>query len=203
MPAGMKNGMPPNTFNNNIFAYARLSMFKEGRPWVNGCEGASTRAILTHNIFYFDQGSSADFHALHGCAYTCGLPYNQFQKFDGNLYWRTDGGFANDAKAFHEQKIEPRNPGGCVAPQHPEVVWNFLSFRQWQEKGEDVSSTVTVDPGFGHSGQPSDFLLSKNPMPGFDFTKTNDTIHSAGRSHPVIMAPVVPATFPTYTFSSF
>ena len=203
MPAGMKNGMPPHTFNNNIFAYARLSMFKEGRPWVSGCQGATTRAILTHNIFYFDHDSSSDFHALHGCAYTCGLPNNQFQKFDGNLYWRTDGGLASDPKAFHEQKIEPRNPAGCVAPQHPEVVWNFLSFRQWQEKGEDVSSTVSVDPGFGHSGQPTDFLLTKNPMPGFDFTKTNDTIHNAGRSHPVITAPVVPATFPTYTFSTF
>ena len=59
------------------------------------------------------------------------------------------------------------------------------------------------DPGFGHAGKASDFLLSKNPIAGFDYTKTNDTIRNAGRDHPVIMPPLVPATFPTYKYTSY
>ena len=38
-----------------------------------------------------------------------------------------------------------------------------------------------MNPGFGKTGKPADFLLTKNPMPGFDYTKTNDTIRHAGR----------------------
>jgi hypothetical protein len=69
--------------------------------------------------------------------------------------------------------------------------------------GEDTAGTVTANPGFGTSGQPSDFLLTANPIAGFDFTRTNDTILHAGRNHPVIMPPVVPATFPTYHYTKF
>jgi len=213
VPEGMKGGLPPHIFNNNILAYGRLSIFKEGRPWWTECEGASLRAKITHNIFYFDRDSSSGFFPIHGCAYTCGLPHNQFQFFDGNLYWRTDGSFANDPKAFHVQKDEPRDPAGCIAPKNPDNAWQYLTLKQWQSNstrvgtvpsvGEDVSSTVTVNPGFGNSGQPSDFLLTKNPMPGFDFTKTNDTIHNAGRVHPEITPPTVPPTFPVYSFTSY
>jgi hypothetical protein len=213
VPEGMKGGLPPHIFNNNILAFGRTSIFKNGRPWWYGCENASLRAKITHNIFYFDRDSSSGFFPIHGCAYSCGLPQNQFQFFDGNLYWRTDGSFAKDPKAFHVQKSEPRDPAGCIAPQNPDNAWQYLSLKEWQgsstrlgtapSMGEDVSSTVNVNPGFGNSGQPSDFLLSKNPMPGFDFTKTNDTIHNAGRNHPVIMPPTVPATFPTYNFTTF
>jgi hypothetical protein len=60
-----------------------------------------------------------------------------------------------------------------------------------------------VNPGFGNTGKPSDFLLTKNPVAGFDYTKTNDTIRHAGREHPVIQPPEVPPTFPTYTFTEF
>jgi hypothetical protein len=111
------------------------------------------------------------------------------------------------------QKDEPRDPAGCIAPKNPDNAWQYLTLKQWQSNstrvgtvpsvGEDVSSTVTVNPGFGNSGQPSDFLLTKNPMPGFDFTKTNDTIHNAGRVHPEITPPTVPPTFPVYSFTSY
>ncbi len=212
MPSGPKNGLPPNTFNNNILAYARSSMFREGKPWPRGCQGASMRASLTNNIFYFDRDSSAGFHVIHGCAYSCGLPQNQFQKFEGNLYWRTDGKFASDPKAFHAQNREPNDPSKCTAPPNPDMAWTYLSFSQWRENGshgtspamrEDGAGTASVDPGFGKTGQPSDFLLTKNPMPGFNFANTNDTINHAGRSHPGAAVPDVPATFPNYRFSSF
>jgi hypothetical protein len=48
--------------------------------------------------------------------------------------------------------------------------------------------------------QPKDYLLTKAPFAGFDFQKTNDTIQHAGRSHPVIMPPKVPPTFPVAEF---
>ncbi len=212
MPVGPKNGMPPNTFNNNIFAYARSSMFREGKPWPHGCAGASMRASLTNNIFYFDRDDSAGFYVVHGCAFSCGLPHNQFQKFEGNLYWRTDGNFASDPKAFHTNGKPPNDASKCFAPANPNMAWTFLNFSQWRDArpqgtsptmGEDNSGTVTVNPNFGSSGQPSDFRLSKNPIPGFDFTKTNDTIDHAGRVHSTITIPPVPATFPTYSFTSF
>jgi hypothetical protein len=63
---------------------------------------------------------------------------------------------------------------------------------------EDPQGTASVNPGFGNSGQASDFLLSSSPIAGFDYTLTDDTINNAGRSNPVITAPTVPATFPTY-----
>lgn len=49
---------------------------------------------------------------------------------------------------------------------------------------------------------------SKNPVAGFDYTRTNDTrtndtIRNAGRDHPLIHPPKVPHTFPTYTFTEF
>ena len=68
---------------------------------------------------------------------------------------------------------------------------------------EDAGGTVNVNPGFGNSGLPTDYMLSASPVAGFDFSKTNDTILHAGRKNPVIMPPAVPATYPTYTFSTF
>jgi hypothetical protein len=65
---------------------------------------------------------------------------------------------------------------------------------------EDASGTVTTNPGFGDSGLPTDFLLTKNPVAGFNYTETNETINSAGRSNPVIIPPTVPATFPTFYY---
>ena len=212
VPEGMKNGLPPHVFNNNILAFGRLSIFKKyGRPWWYGCEGATLRAKITHNIFYFDRDSSSGFFpstdapTLAVCRRTSFTSLMAISIGGRTKFWQ-------DPKAFHVQKSEPRDAAGCIAPQNPDNAWQYLTLKEWQggsrvgtapSVGEDVSSTVTVNPGFGNSGQPSDFLLSKNPMPGFDFTKTNDTIHNAGRNHPVIMPPTVPATFPTYNFTSF
>ena len=68
---------------------------------------------------------------------------------------------------------------------------------------EDAGGAVTVNPGFGNSGLAVDYMLSSSPVAGFDFSKTNDTILHAGRKNPVIMPPVVPATYPTYSFTTF
>jgi len=83
-----------------------------------------------------------------------------------------------------------------------------LTFDEWHSSAphgnapamnEDAQGTVSVDPKFKHTGQPTDFLLTSNPAPGFDYTKTNDAILHAGRSNPVIKVGPVMATFPHYS----
>jgi hypothetical protein len=216
---GPAPGQPPNTYRNNIFAYAREAMFNEGGPWPQGCGSDPTHQVdLTNNIFYFDRNdqSTPAFYVTNGCAYSCGANYNQFQSFQGNLYWRTDGKFATYPKGFHVVTSVPSDPAGCSNPSNPAKAWTFLTFSQWQggtppngipaAMDEDTAGTVTVNPHFGSTGQPSDYLLSTNLVPGFDYTKTNDTILHAGRNHPELspMVPkMVPATLPTYTYTNF
>jgi uncharacterized protein (TIGR03437 family) len=210
-------GQTANTFRNNIFAYGRLSMFEEQNTWPQGCNLApSPQANVTNNIFYFDLNDSAGFYVTTGCANSCKLPYNQLQAFEGNLYWRTDGNFSTYPKAFH---VLTKPAGGasassCGVPPNPNSAWTFLTFSEWQSGQplvngkplsmiEDLGGTATVNPGFGTSGLAADYQLSSSPVAGFSNTNTNDTILQAGRSSPVIVAPTVPETYPTYTFTQF
>ena len=102
-----------NRFRNNIFAYARISMFEEQNPWPQGCNLTPTPQVnVANNIFYFDLNDSSGFYVTQGCADSCNLPYNQFQDFQGNLYWRTDGQFSTYNKAFH---VLTKPPGGAAA----------------------------------------------------------------------------------------
>ena len=202
---GIAPGESPNTFNNNIFAYARRSMFGLLQAWrQSGCENPTVRDNITNNIFVFDRDVSHGFRVVEGCAYSCGLDYNKFLNFQGNLYWRSDGGFATYDKAFQVLTAAPANPKMCSSPQTDKPL-TFLTFTQWQEGAmhEDTQGTASVNPAFGNTGKPTDFLLTKNPVAGFDYTKTNDTIRHAGRERPVIHPPKVPHTFPTYTFTEF
>ncbi len=210
---GEAPGEAPNTFNNNIFAYARRAMYALLQAWrQSGCQNPSVRENLTNNIFVFDRTDADKFYVMDGCQYSCGLDYNKFLNFQGNLYWRTDGGFATYAKAFHVLTAEPPNAKACSSAPS-EKPYTYLTFAQWQGGAppngipgamhEDTMGTASVDPGFGKSGKPADFLLTKNPVAGFDYTKTNDTIRNAGRNNPVIHPPQVPHTFPTYTFTEF
>jgi hypothetical protein len=208
MTNGPAPGQPPNTFNNNIFAYGQKALFTESSAWPQGCTNASMRASLTNNIFYFDRTDSQNFYVVTGCSYSCGLNYNQFQNFQNNLYWRTDGKFATYGKAFHVMTKPPADTTQCGGGAS---VWTFLTFPQWQggmppngipaAMSEDATGSVTMNPHFGNTGNPTDFLLSANLLPGFDYTKTNDTILHAGRTVVTLTAPPVPATFPAFTFS--
>jgi hypothetical protein len=208
MSRGPAPGQPGHTFNNNIFAYGRRSMF-HGIEWPAGCASPALRANITNNIFYFDRDASMGFDVIHGCSYSCGLPYNKFLNFQGNLYWRTDGKFASDPKAFHILTNAPADGRNCSGRPSD---WTYLTFSEWQSSQQPVSwgppggmnldtaGTVSVNPNFGNTRKPTDFLLSRNPMPGFDYTKTNDTIRNAGRENPGIMPPAVPHTYPTYSY---
>jgi hypothetical protein len=68
---------------------------------------------------------------------------------------------------------------------------------------EDPGGAVSVDPGFGAAAVREDFLLTRNPVPGFDYTLTNDTIANAGRTQPVLNPPAVPQTYPTFYFPRY
>ena len=101
-------GQLPHTFHKNIFGFGRESIFQQGTPWTQGCGMAPSPEVnVESNIFYFDLSDSAGFYVTGGCADSCGLAYNQFQNFQGNLYWRTDGAFATYNKAFHELTKPP------------------------------------------------------------------------------------------------
>jgi hypothetical protein len=211
MTQGPGANEPPNTFTNNIAAFARRGMFEEQNPWPENCTN-NLRANITHNLFNFDQTEQYGFSAVVTCADSCGMPFNQFQNFQGNLYWRTDGGFASDPNAFSVMTDPPpaNDASQCLDQQNPPMT--MLTFSQWQTghplingepiaMDEDTKGTASVNPGFGDTGQPSDFLLGSNPIPGFNFQETNNTIKSAGRSNPVMQVPPVLETFPTYTYS--
>ncbi len=208
-------GQPANTFKNNIFAYGRKAMFGESIAWPQNCAG-STRVNLVSNIMYFDQTDTAGFYAIQGCADSCGMTFNEYQNFTRNLYWRTDGQFATYPKAFHvlTSTPPPDQASSCSQPQNPKTAWTFFDFPTWQgghpmvdgqplALNEDQEGTVSVDPGFGKTGLPADFLLAKSPVSGFDFTQTNNTIRTAGRTNPLITPPQVPPTFPTYYYTTF
>jgi hypothetical protein len=213
MTEGPAPGLPPDTFTNNIIAYARRSMFEEQNSWPQNCS-YTLRANVTHNLFYFDLNETFGFYPVAGCTDSCGLAYNQYQNFQGNLYWRTDGGFASEPNAFFvlTNPPPPNKAKLCNQLQNPNFA--MLTFSQWQNGApvvngkplsmkEDPTGTASVDPGFGNSGEPADFLLSGSPIAGFDFSLTNDTINNAGRNNPLIMAPSIPETFPTYSYADF
>jgi hypothetical protein len=213
MTEGPAAGEPPDTFNNNIIAYARKAMFEEQNSWPQNCTN-QLRANITHNLFYFDLDKKTGFYPVTGCTDSCGMAYNQYQNFQGNLYWRTDGGFGSDSNAFFVLSNPPPPNQASTCGQIPNPTYDTLTFAQWQngsplvngkslQMKEDLTGTASVNPGFGDSGQPTDFLLSSSPVSGFDYSATDDTINNAGRNNPLLTAPTVPETYPTYSYADF
>jgi hypothetical protein len=220
MTQGPPAGTPGDTFNNNILAYGRSAMFDESGPWTEGCyTAAKPLASVTNNIFYFDLDDTAQFYVIRGCAYACTYnSYTGFQNFQGNLYWRTDGGFSTYGKAFHANINAPGNASRCIAMPRQ---WTFLDFSQWQSSSpppgsnwgppggmnEDIAGMVNTNPIFGATGDKTDFLLPAGSTVGnLVADKTNLTINTAGRRNPALTpsgAPgVVAATFPTYSYTT-
>jgi hypothetical protein len=215
----------PNHFENNIFSLGSRGVLGQGTPWPAGCGGnPGLQVELISNIFHFDLNETPAnpqaFRVQAGCTNSCGLDYDHFQLFEGNAYWRaataTTGYplFCSDPNAFQILK-NPASNGSC--PFNGQSV--TLSFdsppggnQTWLSGGppatpvaihEDAGGTCSWDPGFGTSGDASDYLLSSGPPTPFNISFTNDTIHSAGRTSGPHSLPAVPATFPTYVASSF
>lgn len=202
----------PNLFSNNIAAYGRRSLFQEQNPWPQNCT-TNLRTVVSNNIFYFDQDDTRGFYAISGCTDSCGMAYNKFQSYTNNLYWRTDGGFAHYDKAFHVMTNPPPPGKANSCSQMPNPQYAYMSFSQWQSSTpqvngkpisvrEDQAGTASVNPGFGNSGNASDFLLLGAPVSGFNYDETNNTVNTAGRTSVVIQPATVPDTFPTYSYAN-
>jgi hypothetical protein len=197
-------------------------------PWPQGCplnSRQNPQVTLVNNLFYFDQDRSTGFYVTRGCADACDSDYRNFQSFQGNLYWRVnalgaDDGFGIDKYAFHVLTDPPQGTAAssCGADPAPAAFWTFLSFEDWQGKSgpvmltqgqlvmsEDNMGGVVANPFFASTtpSQPLDFLLTSNPVIGFNYRLTNDTIQNAGRSNPQINPAKVPHTFPTFYRDSF
>ena len=199
-PHGPAAPKEANIIKNNILAYARLAMISVTSPFQNGVPAAIPQEFtVTNNIFYFDRASSSNppFRVQGGCSYAGGAPFVSFQQFNNDLYWRTDGAFASDAKAFH---VEPAPGLGPDAPcSDDKTTWTFYTFSGWQQSvGEDAQSFVQ-NPGFNNPSYPADDYSLPKGSPGVGFVVFDP--NQAGRPNPVIKPPAVPATFPTMSFN--
>jgi hypothetical protein len=189
-----------NIIKNNILALGRLAMVSVNFPYGNGVPATIPQTFnITNNLFYFDRSnnSAPKFWVQGGCVYAGGAPFTQFQQWNANLYWRTDGAFASDAKAF---EVQPNAGTGPDAPCSGNTNdWTFYAFAAWQQTaGEDLHSVVQ-NPGFANPVYPADDYSLPKGSPGVGFVVFDSS--QAGRSNPVIKPPPVPATFPTKLFN--
>jgi hypothetical protein len=209
-----------NIFNNNIFAFANSGTFYQQTPWPNGCPASPIEQVaVTNNIFYFDRFSTStpSFYVIQGCKDSCKQAYDTFQNFQGNSYWRTDGGFANDSNAFQVLTTQGLNSNNsCKAGPVTSLYFASTTLPNWQTGGkgvpvamnEDLSpnATASYQPPFTGSGLitdlPSDYLFGTGQIPPTQFVpgNTNLAITNAHSSLPTVAT--VPATFPTYVYGS-
>jgi len=189
-----------NIIKNNILAYGRLGAVSITGPYQNGVSATIPQIfVITNNLIYFDrnEGSGPPFRVQYGCTYAGGFPYPSFQLFSSNLYWRTDGAFASDAKAFHVQPAAGTGPNSPCSDDNK--TWTFYTFSGWQQTvGEDVHSVVQ-NPGFANPAYPADDYSLPKGSPGAGFVVFDP--NQAGRTNPVIKPPAVAATFPTKTYN--
>ncbi|HXC24504.1 MAG TPA: right-handed parallel beta-helix repeat-containing protein, partial [Gemmatimonadaceae bacterium] len=214
--AGPAPGIAGNTIQNNIFAYGREASFVLGNPWPapTGCAVTpALRVTVKNNVFLFDRNETSKpvaFFPFQGCAYSCGLPFDQFEAFSANLYWGTGAAasFSDDDHQFHvDQQTTTATATSCpITPSS----WTFMSFAQWQTDPtlggvtvamDEDQGGVIADPGFAGASYPQDdYALAQAPVMGFDPSQTNATLQTAGRTSTMVTVAQVPPTYPTYVF---
>ena len=197
-----------NKVNNNILAFARQAMIGVNFPYNDGETNPNKAFTFSNNLMIFDRNSASpgqSFYVQGQCTYINQLgAYTNYQKFSQNLYWRTDGTFADDQYAFYQQKIPvssgvPNPP--CIqnptATNYDPTLWQFYTFAQWQEIGEDAGSVVK-NPHFLFPFFPFDsfWMPFGSPLPGFVVFNADQ----AGRKFPAFQAPPVEPTFMTAPF---
>ena len=209
-----------NIFNNNIFAFANQGMLFQPSPWPNGCPSSPIKHVdVINNVFYFDRSSAStpSFYVVQGCTDSCKQAYDTFQNFQGNIYWRTDGKFAGDSRAF--QVLTTQGLGAnnsCKTGPNTTLYFSSQTSPNWQTGGTGVpvamnedlppNATALYAPPFTASGlttdPPSAFLFPAGQIPPTLFVpgNTNQTITNAHSSLPQLGT--VPPTFPTYVYGS-
>ena len=196
-----QNPNEASTIRNNIFAFARGSLLEVANPYNSANPPPVTLPmfVASNNLFYFDRSSdsSPSFYVQGGCTYSGGLSFPAWQLWSSNLYWRADGGFANDPNAFHTEP-DPVSQFNLCFGDVAKTKWSFFTFANWQRTGEDVQSVVQ-DAGFKNPAYPADNYSLPKGSPGAGFVPFDP--NQAGRSNPLINPPSVPATFPTKTFN--
>jgi hypothetical protein len=208
-PHGPAREHEANIVNNNILAFVRQAMIGVNFPYKDGETNPNRAFVVTNNLMVFDRNRNSagqSFYVQGQCTDIGGLAsYKDFQKFAGNLYWRTDGTFASDQHAFYQQTTDNDDPSinnpPCASDPTKNAdlnLWTFYSFSQWQGLGEDAGSVVK-DPHFLFPSFPfDDFRMPfGSPLPGFVPFDPNE----AGRKFPASDAPPVAPTFMTAPFN--
>jgi hypothetical protein len=199
-PQGPAAPSEANTVKNNIVAYARKAMIGVNSPYKGGVPATIPEIFdVSNNLFLFDQNEASNpkFFVQGGCVYPAGVPFTQFQLWTSNLYWRVDGLFATDTKAFAVQM----NPGtGATAPCNGNTNnYTFYTFAGWQQTvGEDAQGVIQ-NPNFKNPVYPTDDFSLPGGSPGVGFVVFDPT--QAGRSNPVLNPPAVAPTFVTAPFA--
>jgi uncharacterized protein YjdB len=191
-----------NTVKNNILAYSRLGGILNNTPYVGTTCPATVPTIFnaTNNLFYFDRQSTSTpaYFLQQGCDFTCGASITALHNWQNNLYWRLNGTFDSETKAFHTQP----KPGASQLCTLGTNTWTFYTFAGWQALGEDLSSSNNINPGFNAPAYPTDDYSLPNGSPNSFFTVFDPA--QAGRTNPLIKPANpsdIPPTFPTQTYN--
>ena len=197
-PHGPQAPNEANTIKNNILAYARQGIVTVNEPYYNGVPATIPQVFnLTNNLIYFDRSnqSTPKFWIQGGCIYAGGAAYAQFQGFSQNMYWRTDGTFGTDAKAFAVQPFAVSGTGDAAPCSGNTNNWTFYTFTQWQTTVKEDVQSLVQNPGFNNPVYPADDFSLPKGSPGVGFVPFDAS--QAGRPNPLIQPPAVAATFPT------
>jgi hypothetical protein len=202
-----------NIIKNNILAFARTSMIDDITPYPEADASKQVPHLTfraTSNIMYFDRSdrsSGPAFHVQGGCTDILDLvkfKYTEYQIWDSNLYYRTDGTFGQDPRAFHFQPESARTGRICTHKKQ-----QFLFFvdphRQqsdaggritdWRQLGEDLHGAVAAEDPF-QDAKDDNFAL-KRPV-GLGFVPFDPNL--AGRVAAGFTPPEVLETFPTTVY---
>ena len=169
-PQGPAAPNEANIIKNNILAYGRAAMVAVNFPYPYGVPGSANQVFaITNNLIYFDRStaSSPKFYVQGGCTYSAGFPYTQFQEWNSNLYWRTDGAFASEPRAFHVQP-NPVTTGGDAPCSGLPAQWTFYTFAAWQSTVAEDLQSVIQNPGFNNPAYPADDYTLPKGSPGSD-----------------------------------
>jgi hypothetical protein len=204
---------------NNIFAFGRKGLSGHSTPaWYSASQCPTVPPesavilgfYMLGNLFYFDKTdtNSPAFYVQQGCSSICGgTNYTDLEKWDRNVFYRTDGNFGTYTLAFHNQTTQ--TPACLTQPSD----WTYGLFSAWQGSlngltmGEDPNGSGTFNLGgasYFNSATSATFTgtLGMSPGFGFNYSQTNSTVTNAGRVNPVLY-PTIPTIQATFNVDSY